>query len=332
MISPPLVLDESEIRALLDGGACIRAVEDAFTAYATGRAELPSVIHLDVPERRGEIHVKAGYLHGGPFYAVKMASGFPGNPALGLPANDGLVLVFDAASGVPAALLFDNGYITNIRTAAAGAVAARHLAPERVDTVAVVGTGAQARLQPELLAQVRSFREVRIWGRRLDAAQRCAHELQGDGLAREVRVVAAESVEAAVTGADLVVTVTASREPLVRAEWIKRGALVLAVGSDGADKQELDVEVLAGADRVVADSLPQCRRLGEIHHALEAGVLDAARVIELGAITAGRAPGRTSEAETIVCDLTGVGVQDVAAASVVVERARAAGVGQRWSR
>jgi ornithine cyclodeaminase len=135
----------------------------------------------------------------------------------------------------------------------------------------------------------------------------------------------AESAEAAVTGADVVITVTASRVPLVQPEWIQSGALILAVGSDGADKQELDPGVLARADRVVADSLLQCRRIGEIHHALTAGVLDEHRVTELGAITAGRVPGRRSTEETIVCDLTGVGVQDVAVASLLMQRARAGG-------
>jgi ornithine cyclodeaminase len=327
-----LILREAEIRALLDPASCIQAVEEAFTAYATGKAELPGIIHLDVPESRGEIHIKAGHLRGGAAWAVKIASGFPGNPERGLPVNDGMVLAFDAATGAPAALLFDGGFITDMRTAAAGAVAAKHLARREVEAVAVIGTGAQARVQVELLARVREFREVRVWGRHADRARACAADLaRKEGMPRGCRIGAAASAREAVAGADLVVTVTASREPLVRAEWLSPGVLVTAVGSDGPDKQELEPAVLARADRIVADSLSQCLRLGEIHHAVAAGAIGEGRVsAELGEITSGRKPGRASESEIIVCDLTGVGVQDVAAACLVLERARARGLGERF--
>ncbi len=321
MTTPLVVLREADVRALLDPQSCIDVVADAFTAYASGGAELPGVIHLNVPEHAGEIHIKAGHLHGSPWYACKFASGFAGT-------NDGVVLAFDARTGAPAAILFDRGYITDLRTAAAGAVAARHLARERVHTVAVLGTGIQARLQPQLLARVRSFARVRVWGRRRDAVDRCVDDLRA---VLPVDVVAADTVASALADADIVVAVTASRAPFVRASWLAAGALVIAAGSDGPDKQELDVDVLASADRVVADSLAQCRRLGEIHHAIDAGVLSDDRVTELGQITAGRAPGRRTPDEMIVCDLTGIGVQDVAAANAVVARALASGAGERWT-
>ena len=170
-MTPPLILRQAEIRELLDPASCIQAVEEAFTAYASGRAELPGVIHLDVPESRGEIHIKAGHLRGGPAWAVKIASGFPGNPERGMPANDGMVLVFDATTGALAALLLDQGFITDIRTGAAGAVAAKHLARRELGAVAVIGTGAQARFQIDLLSRVRKFREVRVWGRHPERAR-----------------------------------------------------------------------------------------------------------------------------------------------------------------
>jgi ornithine cyclodeaminase/alanine dehydrogenase-like protein (mu-crystallin family) len=307
MPDPMVVLREPAIRSLLDPASCIAAVEQAFTAYATGGAELPGVIHLDVPEHRGEIHIKAGHLRGGNWYACKFASGFAGR-------NDGVVLTFDARTGAPAGILFDGGYLTDLRTAAAGAIAARYLAVPSVDTVAILGTGIQSRLQPGLISLMRPFRAIRVWGRRREAAETTAEEIHG---------TVADTVETAVDGAQIVITVTASRTPILRAEWLTPGALVIAVGSDGPDKQELDVGVLARADRVVADSLPQCARLGEIHHALSAGVIAERDVTELGQITSGRAPGRRTPTEMIVCDLTGVGVQDVAAATVVMERALA---------
>jgi ornithine cyclodeaminase len=327
-----LILREPEIRSLLDPGACLQAVETAFSAYARGQAELPAVINLDFPEQRGEVHVKAGYLHAGPYYAVKIASGFLDNTQLGLPTSDGMVLVFDAKTGAVAALLLDNGYITDLRTGVAGAVAAKYLARVKAGTVAVVGSGAQARYQIRSLALVRKVQEVRVWGRHKEKAEACIQDLSRPGQAADFRFVLASSVREATEGADIVITVTASREPLVQADWIATGALVIAVGSDGADKQELDVAVLARADRIVADSLPQCLRLGEIHHAVDKGAISRDKVTaELGQIIAGLKPGRTSGDEIIVCDLTGVGVQDIAAASLVLERALQDGKGERVS-
>ena len=325
-----LILRENEIRALLDPAACIQALERAFAAYATGKAQLPPVINLEVPEHGGEVHIKTGHLSGGPYYAVKIASGFYGNTALGLPSSDGMVLVFDAVTGAPAAFLLDHGFITDLRTAAAGALAAKYLARKQIQNVAVIGAGAQARYQTKLLSLVRPFGEARVWGRSADKAETCAKDLRRAGIAGQSVFSVASSVEQAVRGADLVITVTASREPLLRAAWLAPGATVIAVGSDGPDKQELAVEVLARADRIVADSLPQCLRLGEIHHAVEQGAISKERVsAELGEIAAGLKPGRTRDQELIVCDLTGVGVQDVAAASLVMERALAAGAGEK---
>jgi ornithine cyclodeaminase len=325
-----LLLREPEIRSLLDPAGCILAMDRAFAAYSTGQAELPAVIQLDVPEHQGNIHIKAGHLRGGPYYAVKIVSGFLNNPQVGLPANDGMVIVFDAQTGAPCASLLDNGFITDLRTGAAGASAAKHLAREDIARVAVIGTGGQARYQLEMLALVRNFAEVRIWGRDAAKAQACA-----EGLGRRRGIPACnfavtESVQAAVEGAEIVITVTASRQPLVRAEWLSPGVTVIAVGSDEPGKQELHEDVLARADKIVADSLPQCLRLGEIHHALESGAIAKEKIYaELGEITAGLKPGRTSDDEIIICDLTGVGVQDVAAAALVMERAKEKGVGQK---
>jgi ornithine cyclodeaminase len=325
-----LVLREEEIRALLDPAACIQAMEQAFAAYATGKAQLPPVINLEVPEHRGEVHIKTGHLGGGPYYAVKIASGFYDNAALGLPSSSGMVLVFDSRTGAPAAFLLDNGFITDLRTAAAGALAAKYLARKQVNSVAVIGSGAQARYQTKLLPLVRSFGEVHVWGRNPAKAEACIEDLCRAGISGQPVFAAADSVEHAVRDAELVITVTASREPLVRAEWLAPGSTLIAVGSDGPDKQELDVRVLARADRIVADSLPQCLRLGEIHHAVEQGAIGKEKVsAELGEIAAGLKPGRSSDHELIVCDLTGVGVQDVAAATLVMQRALAAGAGEK---
>jgi ectoine utilization protein EutC len=325
-----LVLREREIRNLLDPAACIQAMERAFAAYAAGKAQLPPVINLEVPEHSGEVHIKTGHLSGASYYAVKIASGFCGNTALGLPSSNGMVLVFDSHTGAPAAFLLDNGFITDLRTAAAGALAAKYLARKQVRTVAVIGSGAQARYQLQSLPLVRAFDEVRVWGRNRQKAEACVEDLRRAGISARPAFAVASSAEEAVREAELVITVTASREPLLRADWLAPGATLIAVGSDGPDKQELDVGVLARADRIVADSLPQCLRLGEVHHAVEQGAISQQKVsAELGEIAAGLKPGRENDQQLIVCDLTGVGVQDVAAASLVMERALAAGAGEK---
>lgn len=308
------ILRADDVRAAIDMRACIDACEAAFVAYTSGGAELPGVIHLDVPEAGGEIHVKAGHLHGAPYYAIKAASGFY---AAEPPAIDGMVALFDARDGSPAAFLLDGGYLTDLRTGAAGGVAARHLAPVRVERVAVIGTGAQARYQLDALAEVRpGFTGVRVWGRNSEHASRAAEDLSAR-LGEDVTVDPAPTVQEAVEGASVVITCTAAREPLVRAEWLTPGAHVTAVGSDGAGKQELDPEILRRADRLVVDALAQCRALGELQHAVDR----ADRAVELGRICAGEEPGRTDDAQLTVCDLTGVGVQDVAAANAVMDAA-----------
>ncbi|MGZ4152062.1 MAG: ornithine cyclodeaminase family protein [Actinomycetota bacterium] len=314
-----LLLREPEVRAALDMPSLIEAMGRALDAYSAGRAELPNVIHLDVPEAGGEIHVKAGHLHGAARYAVKVSSGFSSTDP---PSIDGLVMVFDASTGALAALLLDGGYVTDARTGAAGGLAASLLAPERIGTVGVLGTGLQARYQLDALAAVRSFDRVRVWGRNADHARTCVEDLRAR-LLPAADIEAAATPRDAVVGSDVVITCTASTEPLVRAEWLRPGMHVTAVGSDGPAKRELEVDVLARADLVVVDSRDQCVRLGELHHAVDAGVVKAEDAVELGDIAGGRAKGRTSDDQLTVCDLTGVGVQDVAAAALVLERAPA---------
>jgi ornithine cyclodeaminase/alanine dehydrogenase-like protein (mu-crystallin family) len=317
------ILRQDDVRDSLDMAACIEACDRAFASYSRGDAQVPGVIHLDVPERSGEIHVKAGYLHGSPYYAVKVASGFPRNVELGLPTSDGMVVVFDAETGAPAAFLLDQGYITDLRTGAAGGVAAKHLAPEKVWSVAVIGTGAQARYQLDALAIVRpGFTTVRVWGRNPEHAATCVEDLRArPGLPDGCSYGVSASVEEAVDAADVVITCTASQTALLRGEWLKLGAHVTAVGSDGPDKQELDSSVPARADLLVVDSREQSERIGELHHALAAGLIDRRKAVELGEICALTHPGRTSAGQLTVCDLTGVGVQDVAAANVVMANA-----------
>jgi ornithine cyclodeaminase/alanine dehydrogenase-like protein (mu-crystallin family) len=307
------ILDEDDVRASIDMASCIEACARAFAAYSAGSAETPAVIHLDVPESRGEIHVKAGHLHGQPFYAVKVSSGFYGSdPA----AIDGLVVAFAATDGAPAAFLLDGGYLTDLRTGAAGGVAARHLAPERVGTVAVIGTGLQARYQLDALALERpGFESVRVWGRTPSHVAACVSDLADrPGLPAGCLFEAAATPRDAVAGADLVITCTASRAPLVEHAWLEKGAHLTAVGSDGVGKQELDPSILEAADLIAVDDRAQAAAIGELQHA----DVEPGNVAELGEIVGGSKSGRTGPDQLTVCDLTGLGVQDVAALNVVM--------------
>lgn len=321
-----LVLLEAEIRSLIGPAQALREVRDAFAKLARGQATLPGVIGLDIPQHKGEIHVKGAYIHGAPFFAVKAATGFYDNPARGLPMSGGLMLVFDATTGLLAAILFDNGFLTELRTGAAGALAADLLARRVLRRVGIVGSGSQARYQLEALLGVRRPEQVVVWGPSADRAAACALEM------RErfgVAATAGPVLREAVVGSDIVITVTPSRVPLVEADWIGPGTHVTAVGSDGPDKIELAPAVLAKAGKVVADSLAQCLRLGEIHHAVDAGLLRPEAVhAELGEVAAGLKPGRSSDDEITVADLTGLGIQDAAVAGFVVGEAQRRGIGR----
>lgn len=315
-----LKLGEDEIRRAVTTAEAVDAVEEAFAALARGEARLPDVINLEVPEACGEVHVKGAHLKGTPYFVIKIASGFYDNPNRGLPSGSGLMLAFDAATGFPAALLLDNGYLTDLRTGAAGAVAAKYLSKPVLNKVAVIGTGIQARYQLRALATVRDIPRVAVWGRTAAHAEQAAAEM-ADELDVDVRV--APSIETALRGADLIITATPSRQPLVEARWVERGAHITAVGSDGPDKQELDVGVLDRASLIVADRLSQCLQLGEIHHAVQAGVISAEDVAgELGEVIIGKVPGRTDEHQITVCDLTGVGIQDAAIALLAIQKAK----------
>jgi len=320
------VLTEADLRRIvpLDADVVV-CVEEAFVALATKAVAMPPILRLDIPEHNGEVDVKTAYVPGLDGFAIKISPGFFDNPKIGLPSVNGLMTLFSARTGLVEALLLDNGYLTDIRTAAAGAVVAKHLARPDASVVAIIGAGVQARLQLEALTLVRPIRQARIWARDRAKAEAAAAAMR-DKLG--IDVAAATTAEAAVSGADIVVTTTPASSPLIRDEWLAPGQHVTAMGSDAEHKNELAPGVIARADLYVADSLAQVRRLGELHHAVAAGRIAADAVFpELGAVVAGRAPGRPSPAAITVCDLTGTGVQDTAIATLAAARARAAGVG-----
>jgi ornithine cyclodeaminase len=306
------ILEEAALRKVITPQVAVDAVREAFRADGEGRAHVPAVINLDVPARRGEFHVKTALVDGVPHVAVKIASGFYDNPARGLPSGSGLMAVFDAETGLPVALLLDNGFLTDIRTGAAGAVAAEALAPAALTTVGVIGTGLQARYQVRCLRCVRTFSRIVAWGPDKAHVEAYLREMRDDGY----DATSVATPEAVCREADVLITATPSRAPLVQADWLRPGQHVTALGSDSPGKQELDAECLVKADLLVVDRLTQCAAFGELRHALDAGVLHADRVhAELGEIVAGIKKGRTTGQQITIADLTGVGFQDTAIAS-----------------
>ncbi len=323
---PMTILTEADLRRLvkldLDAVAC---VENAFRALATEEVAMPPILRLDIPEHRGEVDVKTAYVPGIDAFAIKISPGFFDNPALGLPSTNGLMVLLSAKTGVTEALLIDNGYLTDIRTAAAGAVAAKHLSRPDAACAAIFGAGMQAKLQLEALKLVRPITQARIWARDVAKAEITAGELR-ERLGIDVR--AEPDAAAAAAGADVIVTTTPASEPLIHAGFVSAGQHITAMGSDAEHKNEIAPAVIRMADLYVADSARQTRRLGELHHAIDAALMAAdAEVTELGQIIAGRKPGRRTASDITFADLTGTGVQDTAIATLARDRARAAGAG-----
>ena len=320
---PITILTEAELRRCVELDAeVIDAVADAFTALAAGRVVMPPVLHMELAEAHGEVDVKTAYVSGLASFALKVSPGFFDNPKLGLPSVSGLMMLLSARTGRLEALHLDNGYLTDLRTAAAGAIAARHLARQDARVAGVIGAGVQARLQILALAKVRPLERVLVWARDGAKADACADDV-ADRLGLEA--VAVSSAERLVLEADVVVTTTPARDPLVVADWLHPGLHITAIGSDAPDKNELHPAVLERADLLVCDARAQCARLGELHHALEQGM--ELSTIELGEITGGARPGRTADDQITVCDLTGTGVQDTAIALLAYQKARARGFG-----
>ncbi len=301
----------AEIKDVLPSVDLIPAIEEGFVAYSSGRATVPPVGELILD--KGEVHVKSGYIEGEEFYVIKIASGFYGNPSIGLPSGNGCMLLFKQSTGESAAILLDEGHLTDVRTAVAGAAAAKYCAPRKVERIGIVGAGVQARLQLEWLTRVSPCRDVLVWGPLADELENYKREMESRGFSVETTLAAAAILKTC----NLVVTATPSKTPLLSAADLRPGTHITAVGSDTPDKQELDPEILSKADLIVADSLSQCRLRGEIHKALEAGLIREDRCVELGAVISGREKGRTSESQITVVDLTGVAVQDIKIATAV---------------
>lgn len=322
-----LLLNRQDVAELLTVEECIAAVESAFKLYGEGAVPKPGLLSVHCPG--GAFHLKAGLLNLERHYFVVKTNGnfFQNSVRFGLPNIQGVILLCDAENGQPLALM-DSIEITIRRTGAATAVAARYLARRDATVATICGCGNQGRISLHALLQVRPLARVFAYDVEAEQAARFATELSGQ---LNIEIEHARDLAAAVAQSDICVTCTPSRKYFLNRQHVMPGTFIAAVGADSEDKQELDPSLLAAPHKVVADILDQCAVIGELHHALDAGLLQRSDVYaELGEVVAGKKTGRSSDEEIIVFDSTGMALQDAAAAAIIYEKALRSGVGSNF--
>jgi ornithine cyclodeaminase/alanine dehydrogenase-like protein (mu-crystallin family) len=303
------VFDLPQIAAVASKPLIFSAVREALIAHAEGQTQVPPPLHLEFPDADGDCHVKAGHVAGAPYFTVKVAAGFYRNAERGLPTNSGLVLVLDAQTGVPAAILADEGWLTAWRTAAAGALITHALTPHDADEVGILGSGLQARLQVQWLGALRPLRQVRVWSRRSEAARRLCEELIDGG------VDAAPATIEQAASMPCVITATPSTRPLAAAAAFVGAKHVTGIGTDLPGKAELPPQLFAAAALVATDDHAQCLDHGDFGNAVRAGAVDANADTAVGAVLRDGIDPDT--AGLTIADLTGVGATDAAVAMAV---------------
>ena len=309
----PAILKIDEIKSLLKEVDVKTAMEIGFKAYSNGQSVVPPVGELLFNNPPGDVHIKYGYISKNDNYVIKIASGFYENPSLGIASSQGLMLLFKQQTGELTAILLDEGYLTDIRTAAAGALAAKYFAPKIIESIGILGTGVQAKLQLLQLRTQTDCRRVCLWGRNPQNSKKLKNELRpyfDIQIATDPKEVAFNS--------QLIVTTTPSETPLLELEDLQPGTHITAVGSDTATKQELNGKILAHADLVVVDSISQSATRGEVFQAVKLGLLPPEKLIELGKAIQDPQLQRYSDDQLTVVDLTGVAVQDIMIAKSVL--------------
>ena len=313
------IVTENEIKQCVSlTTPVIDVIDDAFATLATGEVVMPPILSMAIEEHHGEVDVKTAYVPGLEGFAMKISPGFFNNPKIGLPSLNGLVVVFDSRTGIVKTVLLDNGLLTDIRTAAAGAVVARYLAPKNINTVGIFGSGTQAQLQLKALKLEHEFKQVLVWARDRQKAQQYAEEMATD---IDCPIEAVQSAKQCVTESQYVITTTPAQQALIDADWLHENLHITAVGSDAPNKMELDPHIYHRADRFIVDRRSQSITQGELRPVIEAGLInDSVCVDELGELCAGLKPPRQSDKQITVCDLTGTGLQDTAIADYASQK------------
>jgi len=303
----------TQIREVLKDIDLYPAIEEGFVAYSQGKTVVPPVGELILKDPPGDVHIKYGCITGDEYYVIKIASGFYENRRLNLPVGNGMMLVFNQKTGEPVCILLDEAYLTDVRTAVAGAVVARYLAPKSIHRIGILGTGVQGRMQLEYLKPIVSCRDVVAH----DINQKSLDKYKADMEPLGFNVQTTLNPEDVALSCNLIVTATPSTSPLLFSSQIQTGTHITAMGSDTQEKNELDPEILQMADIVVADSISQCLVRGEIHHALKADKIRKEKLVELGNVITQKDLQRSSDDQITVADLTGVAVQDIQISTAV---------------
>ncbi len=303
----PVTIPLDTIQSLLPQIDVFDTISQGFIAYSKGEAVIPPVGELLFEKPPGEVHIKYGYIQTAPYYVIKVASGFYNNPKIGLPSSQGLNLLFDKTNGQLVAILLDEGYLTDVRTAVAGAISSRALVPSEIKSMGILGAGTQALLQWEYHSRVLDFKEVVLWNRHPATAEQLAQILQQKGA--KVKVV--ETPQALAEQCQLIVTTTPSTTALLEKDWVSPGTHITAVGADMPHKMELDPHLVAAADIVIVDSRAQTQTQGEWSQALRQGLVENRKPIELGEVLENPGLGRQHDRQITIADLTGVAVQDL---------------------
>ena len=307
------IFDLGQIKTALKDLDPVRDIEQGFVAYSRGQAVVPPVGELIFKDPPGDVHIKYGYLLDDDYYVIKIASGFYETRESKRYRSDGLMLLFRQRTGELACVLLDECHLTHVRTAAAGAVVAKYLAPKHVHGIGIFGAGVQGRMQLEYLKPILSCREVIVWGLNEKELDEYKKDMEPLGFNIRTTLSAADIAR----DCNLIVTATPSTSPLLTADQVQKGVHITAMGSDTPEKIELDPRILQKADIVVADSISQCLIRGEIHHAIKAGLLKQDQIVELGNVIVKKELQRSSDDQITVADLTGVAVQDIQIAKAV---------------
>jgi len=309
------IIKKDDILTLLDSVDVVKAMEKGFISYSKGEAVVPPVGELIFENPPGDTHIKYGYIQGEDYYCIKIASGFYKNPKLGISSSQGMMLLFSQLTGETIAILLDEGELTNIRTAAAGALAAKYFAPSKVECIGILGAGIQGRLQLQYLKNIVDCRNVIVWDINRDNAIKYKEELSNN-----YDIEIGSSPTEVASPCNYIICSTPSEKALISSSDIKEGTHITAVGSDTAAKQELSADLLARADILISDSLEQSMSRGEIYRAVKEGKISRNKVNELGKAILNKSLQRQNDNQISVVDLTGVAVQDIMIATAVYKK------------
>lgn len=293
----------------------ISTIEEGFVFYSQDKTVIPPVGEILFENPPGETHIKYGYIKDDGYYVIKIATGFYQNIELGLPTSDGLMLLFSQKTGALISILLDEGHLTNIRTAAAGAVVAKYLAPKKVNRIGVFGAGVQGQLQVQYLKSIVDCQDIVVWGQNQEELDRYQNAMAADGYQVKTTMQANDVVSTC----NFIITATPSKTPFFNLDQVKPGTHITAMGADTIGKNEIDPMIIKNADIVVADSISQCIERGEISNAYQRQLISEEEVVELGSIIIDPSLRRQTDEQITVADLTGVAVQDIQITKKVYE-------------